>query len=74
MRWLARGCRLGGLELSIVNFKLSNIGVVSAEQALPHSTIRDAQVHALLLAVLHLEDEAVVEAVDSLLVLLESLL
>ena len=55
MRCLARGRRLGGLEFSIVNFKLSDIGVVSAEEALPNSRVRNAQVHALLLCVLHLE-------------------
>lgn len=62
------------LELPIVNFELTYISVVCAEQAFPYCTIRNAKVHALLLAMLHLEDEAVIETVNGLIVLLEPLL
>ena len=68
-RRLARSC----LELAIVNFEVANILVVGAEKTTANAASVSPQMHALLLRV-HLEDKAVVETVDSVLILLETLL
>ena len=68
-RRLARSC----FELAIVNFEITDILVVGAEESIANAARVSPQVHAFLLRV-HLKDQAVVETVDCLLILLKSLL
>ena len=68
-----RGLTRRRLELAIVNFEVANILVVGAEKTTANAASVSPQMHALLLRV-HLEDKAVVETVDSVLILLETLL
>jgi len=75
VRLLARGCP--GLKLSIVNFKLTDVSIISAEEAVADRVsvwTYNAHVHTLLLAMLHLKHQTAVKADNGLLVLLEPLL